>query len=66
MKTWRVLNVLPGLRIHENVEVQHDRVKNKLDLEKKDAAWILLWKIISFMILIKLCIYLTQSDILHM
>ena len=30
--------MLPGLRIHENVEVQHDRVKNKLDLEKKDAA----------------------------
>ena len=33
MKTWKVFNVLPGLRIHENVEVQHDRVKNKLDLK---------------------------------
>ena len=33
MKTWKVFNVLPGLRIHENVEVQRDRVKNKLDLK---------------------------------
>lgn len=32
-KTWKVFNVLPGLRIHENVGMATWHNENKLDLE---------------------------------